>query len=307
MRAQIEAVTSELGGGIPLSTFWVRGSDGVALIDTGTRDHFPQVKARLDQIGVGPGDVRMLVNTHAHADHIGGNGQAVAAYRPVVAAPAGAEPWIEDFDVHLREFALSYPHIIPDSPEVRAEVLPLLDQPVRVHAALREGTTIALGSGVRLEVYELPGHVRFEIGLFETSTRTLILGDAIPGFAWNFIHGHLSPSALRGTLARLRRLGHELRVERLLTSHFPAGGPEELHELVSRASAYLDELEQTVLGAVRQAGRPCRLEEIWRTTCSRLGKRLEFRGLATVHAHLEEAVADGRLRRGEGEEEYRWP
>lgn len=307
MRAQIEAVTSELGGGIPLSTFWVRGTEGVVLVDSGTREHFPRVKARLDGLGLGAGDVVMLVNTHAHADHIGGNGQAVAAYRPVVAAPAGAESWIEDFDTHLREFALGYPHIIPDSPEVRAEVMPLLDEPVRVHALLREGTVLALGGGVRLEVYEFPGHVRYEIGLFETSTRTLILGDAIPGFAWNFIHGHLSPSALRRTLGRLRHLAGELGLERLLTSHFSEGGPAQLHELVSRASAYLDELEHTVLRTVREARGPCRLEEVWRLTCARLGKRLEFRGLATVHAHLEEAVADGRLRRGEAEQEYLWP
>ncbi len=44
-----------------------------------------------------------------------------------------------------------------------------------------EGVQFNLGGDVSLRAYQLPGHMMAELGWRESSTRTLILGDAITG------------------------------------------------------------------------------------------------------------------------------
>ncbi|MEW5748014.1 MAG: MBL fold metallo-hydrolase [Candidatus Thermoplasmatota archaeon] len=46
---------------------------GPVLIDTGSRARAPDLAAALSRSGVGPGDVRHVVNTHLHTDHCGCN------------------------------------------------------------------------------------------------------------------------------------------------------------------------------------------------------------------------------------------
>lgn len=54
---------------------WVLVADGdeVTLVDAGFPGDLPQVLASLERIGRAPGDVRAIVLTHAHPDHLGGS------------------------------------------------------------------------------------------------------------------------------------------------------------------------------------------------------------------------------------------
>ena len=55
------------GGNIGVSF----GPDGVLLIDDKYPEHVPAVRAAVERLGVGP--VRIVLNTHWHGDHVGGN------------------------------------------------------------------------------------------------------------------------------------------------------------------------------------------------------------------------------------------
>jgi glyoxylase-like metal-dependent hydrolase (beta-lactamase superfamily II) len=54
---------------------WVLVADGdeVTLVDAGFPGDLPRALASLERIGRAPGDVRAIVLTHAHPDHLGGS------------------------------------------------------------------------------------------------------------------------------------------------------------------------------------------------------------------------------------------
>jgi glyoxylase-like metal-dependent hydrolase (beta-lactamase superfamily II) len=190
---------------------------------------------------------------------------------------------------------------MPDTPELREEVLGILDHPHPIDLFIQEGVQFNLG-GTSLRPYLLPGHMLVEFGWFEESTRTLILGDAVTGLDWPIFHSHLTVSGYRNTLDRVARLVQELDVQLILFAHFPPMRPNELGPLLDRARAYIDEIESTLLGILAEG--PATLEQLWRATCARMDRDVEFRSLNMVKAHMDDLVERG-LAVMVGTEEYR--
>jgi glyoxylase-like metal-dependent hydrolase (beta-lactamase superfamily II) len=159
---------------------------------------------------------------------------------------------------------------------------------------ITDGGTVRLGGAVVLEALGLPGHVVGELGWLERSSRTLLLGDIVTGTSWSFFHGHLLPTQLRRSLHRLRALTLNEDVRLVCLAHYASRTAAEFLELLTEVERYLDQVTDTVEGALDAT--PRSLTEVWRHTCAQLGRVEEFRGLAMVQAHLREAVAAGRAR-----------
>ena len=279
----------------PLYLHVVTGPEGSALVDGGLPRSLPTVERLLVEAGVGDEDLRWLLNTHAHHDHFGTFGPLRRRTGARVVAAPGAVPWLADVERNLREFALHRLDIVPDTPALRAELAPTFGEPCPVDVTVTGGSAVRLGGDVTLEAVELPGHVRAELGWLERSTRTLLLGDAVPGTSWRFFHGHLDPAQLRRSLHRLRALVRDEDVRLVCSSHRAPCGPGEFIDVLEDTERFLDDLTATVEGQLSAA--PVTLADVWRRTCAAMGRAEEFRGLATVAAHLDEAVLAGRARR----------
>jgi hydroxyacylglutathione hydrolase len=285
---------------IPLHVHLVKGARYAVWIDSGVKAMLPDLLATMDRAGVGAGDLRFILNTHSHHDHIGCNAQLQDRTGCLIAAPGHYAAWHADFEQHYQEFARPFPHLVPDTPELRAEVLDPLDAPRPLDMHIDEGAQFNLGGGVSLRAFSLPGHMLAEVGWFEQSTRTLILGDAVTGLDWPLFHSHLSVPGYRDSLARIRRLVQELGVERVLFAHFPPMVPDEVGDLLARAEAYIDEIEATLIRLVASAPRVT-LGELWTGLCARLERQREFRALNMVAAHVQDLVARGVIREVETE------
>ena len=86
--------------GVPHCNAWaVAAGDGIVLVDTGTHEpgSLAQLERALDQVGLRLEHVRLLVCTHAHADHCGQAG-------PIVER-AGCELWVHPNLAHFNAMA----------------------------------------------------------------------------------------------------------------------------------------------------------------------------------------------------------
>ena len=178
--------------GVPHCNAWaLAAGDGVVLVDTGIHDpgSMGQLERALDQVGLRLEHVRLLVCTHAHADHYG---QAAT-----IVERAGCELWMHPRHEYARRYA-------EDPDAVLAGRLEIARQSGVPAAALerygeeRKGTPSGIAAfvapdrdllpGVVVEtdlgawdVYETPGHSPSHVCLFQPERRLLISGDHLLG------------------------------------------------------------------------------------------------------------------------------
>lgn len=60
-------------GAIRVSSFLIETSDGYILMDTGFPETAPGVRDNIEKLGVSLSDIKLLLSSHAHRDHVGGH------------------------------------------------------------------------------------------------------------------------------------------------------------------------------------------------------------------------------------------
>ena len=139
-----------------------QSAEGTALIDSGYCTHSAQTVALVrDALGVRPLD--LLLNTHLHSDHCGGNAALQAAFPALeTRIPPGQAAYVRDWD----PVALTY--------------LPTGQQcpPFRMTGVLAPGTEIRLAD-LDWEIHASPGHDPHSVIMFEPRSRLLVSADAL--------------------------------------------------------------------------------------------------------------------------------
>ncbi len=299
----IYRTTFALSETVPLNVHLVKGAHYAVWIDSGVKAMFPQFVDTMKQAGVQNSDLRFVLHTHSHHDHIGCNAQLKQATGCLIAAPGHYAAWHADFERHYQEFARPFPHLMPDTAALRAEVLDILDAPCPLDVVIEEGNVFDLGGGVRLQAFSFPGHMLAELGWLEESTRTLILGDAITGLDWPLFHSHLTVQGYRDSLHKLRGLLNQGQIEWVLFAHFPPMQPTDVLGLLDKAEVYIDSIEVTLIRILAEQ-ESVSLETLWKETCARMKRMQEFRSLNMVNAHMGDLLERGLIREI-GKETYR--
>ena len=149
-------------GWLSSNNILVQGAHSSALIDSGYCTHAEQTLALLDSALQGrPLDV--LINTHLHSDHCGGNAALQARYPALnTHIPPGHAEYVRLWDAH----ALSYTPTGQSCPRFGFD------------AVLQPGTDMRLGDLV-WQVHAAPGHDPHSVILFEPQSRTLVSADAL--------------------------------------------------------------------------------------------------------------------------------
>jgi glyoxylase-like metal-dependent hydrolase (beta-lactamase superfamily II) len=144
-----------------INSYALVDADGtVTLVDAGLRRGYRRIQAGLDSIGVKPGDVRRVVVTHAHRDHVGGLAKMVAGTGADVAAHEREAPYLRDGRA-------------PRTARGRGGRVPV----ATVAEQFLDGTVLPVAGGLR--VVHTPGHTPGHVSLLHLPTGVLITGDAL--------------------------------------------------------------------------------------------------------------------------------
>ena len=240
--------------GLPLWLHVIDAGSELVLLDAGIASTPEAATApELAALGLGLADLTLVVNSHAHPDHMGGNSVLKRLSGARVAAPALEAGWLEDNDRLLAELWGSDPAALEVSEAEREELLGMLDDRVRVDILLRDGDQ--LPAERRLQVVTTSGHSPGHIAVLDEGTRTLFTFDDVQGRGQPYLHGStwLAPlyTDVNHYVTGLHRL-LELDFDTLVPSH---GDPldatagrrriTESLEWVSEVDAFTRELLRT--------------------------------------------------------------
>jgi glyoxylase-like metal-dependent hydrolase (beta-lactamase superfamily II) len=138
------------------------GREHCALIDSGYCTHSDQTLLLVDAALQGR-PLDLLVNTHLHSDHVGGNAALQARYPALhTLIPPGHAQYVADWDTEK----LTYKPTGQNCPQFSFD------------ATLQPGTELRLGD-LPWQVHAAPGHDSHSVILFEPVSRTLVSADAL--------------------------------------------------------------------------------------------------------------------------------
>jgi glyoxylase-like metal-dependent hydrolase (beta-lactamase superfamily II) len=139
-----------------------KGSGQTALVDSGYCTHAEQTLALIRK-ALGGRSLDLLLNTHLHSDHCGGNSAIQSAYPDVqTLVPPGLAEHVRNWD----PVALTYTPTGQQCPRFRMEGL------------LQPQSEPLLGNR-RWQLHAAPGHDQHSVILFEPQSRILISADAL--------------------------------------------------------------------------------------------------------------------------------
>lgn len=130
------------------------------LIDSGFGSDVNDTEQLIKEAGVSPEELHLIVNTHYHSDHVGGNFHLQKNYGVAIAAHKWEANLINSYD----------------SEACSAEWLDQPVEPYRVDRKLSDNDEIMTGSRT-LKVMHTPGHTLGHISLYEPEQEILICGD----------------------------------------------------------------------------------------------------------------------------------
>lgn len=170
-----------------LSSFLVTTPEGHVLIDGALEQSAPLIEANIAALGFSLGDVKVLLNSHAHGDHAGGLAQLQRDSGARLIASAGDRPALEAGQV---DYGPSAGWRFP---------------PVRVDQVIGDGEFFTLG-GVTFTAHITPGHTR------GCTSWSFPVRDGRGGEARAFVHcsttvagARLVPEAYPGMVSDFRR------------------------------------------------------------------------------------------------------
>ena len=155
------------------NAFLIEGDDGLTLIDAGFPDKEAAVFAAIRGLGRSPDQLKHLVFTHAHPDHIG---SAAAIVRGT-----GARTYMHPLDIPIAENGGPFRPMTP-APGLLGRVLCNLFfhpeerlDPVTIDQPLIPGETLQIASG--FDVIHVPGHCAGQVALLWRPERMLFASD----------------------------------------------------------------------------------------------------------------------------------
>jgi glyoxylase-like metal-dependent hydrolase (beta-lactamase superfamily II) len=240
----------------------------------------------------------LLVNTHAHVDHFGGNVRLKVAFPELrIAAHDIDAKWIEDTKRHLHEFYMQ----MPDDwrfDDDGAALLEICGGNSAVDVRLLDTSTLTVGER-SFEVSRTEGHSPGHITLFERQTGVAICGDAALGWGPATEPGTPdAPSAYTDADAYLAGADAVLALDATVycTGHFGAVDRARMSEIVAKSHDFVASFDRWILQKL-STGAPATLHEVAAAVSAEIPTyEFGFHIHASVQANLARMLRAGVVR-----------
>lgn len=207
-------------------SYLVLGSH-VCLIDSGVAGSEQMIYDCLQQQGLDPGSIDMLLLTHAHPDHIGAAAAIKERTGCTVAAHPGSRAWVEDVEVQFKERPVPGFHS-------------LVGGSVSVDRLLDDQEVIDLGD-LSLQILYTPGHSMDSLSLFCPEGGVLFAGDTIP--QQNDLPIYEDAKTLAQSISKLGKIEGIIH---LLSSWSDLQRGGEAYTMMDEGLAYINNIHQAV-------------------------------------------------------------
>lgn len=246
----IFAIDTMLAGYPGIVSSYLIRSERPCIVEVGTAGSARVLHEAVTRLGLAPEDLATIVVTHIHLDHAGGTGDMASLFpnAEIVVHERGARH-LADPGRLMRSAAMVWGD--------RLDTLFGMMRPTEATRIRAVGQTgeIDLGGGRRLVTHYAPGHAKHHMGLVDTLTGDLYVGDALG--MYKPLTGDVVPATpppdfdMEACLATLRLFG-DIGAQRLMFSHFGAVGMVE--ETIDQAEAELRLWVETVREARGSTG-----------------------------------------------------
>lgn len=207
----IAVVDAHYGAPQKAAIHLVREGDRVAIIDTGVNASAPGLHAALDELGVHPEQVSLIILTHIHLDHAGGAGTLMQLFgqAQLVVHPRGARHMMDPTRLVAGTVEV---YGATQTQRMYGDILPVeADRVVEV----ADGETIDF-NGRALTVLHTPGHALHHLCLVDSASGHIFSGDTF-GLSYRHLDRdgrafifptttpvQFDPAALHASIDRLR-------------------------------------------------------------------------------------------------------
>lgn len=206
--------------------YLVETEDGCVLVDSGVAGSERIIENAILDKGHQPSEVKAVLLTHAHPDHIGTAHYFREKYGAEIYAGKGECRWIEDIDLQFKERPIpNFYHLAGHS--------------TTVDRVVKDGDILFLSEDICIEVLSTPGHSVDEMTY--RINDAVFIGDSVP--VRGDIPVFIDVNASRDSLEILDRLPD---VEAFYPAWDKTYSREMMKERVVSAKKLIDELEQIV-------------------------------------------------------------
>lgn len=207
-------------GRFALRSFFIDAPEP-AIVDTGVSESPEGMRAGLEAIGRRIEDVRWILLTHGHIDHVGGAHALweLTGRRAEVVIHRDDAAMLRSREAHVDEWREGRGRWLTDpagEAEERAVLQRAISGEMEPTVLLDGGEVLDLG-GVAVAAHAIGGHTRGAVAYVVEETRDVFVGDAVQAYgAASGFPGYEDPDWYRASLELLR---DEIRPERLYLGH----------------------------------------------------------------------------------------
>ncbi len=291
-------------GARPLYLYLLCGETRTVLLDSGTAaDPERLIFPYLAGIGLNAASIDLVINTHADADHVGGNA-ALKRANPRLALTCGAADrmLIQDPPAMIARRYGAYRAREDIGPNAAANqwYADMLGEPQSIDWTWSGGETLRLGPDWVVEIHHTPGHSAGHLTIFDPRSRTALMGDTLHGGVGRdaadkpTFPAYTDVATYLQSVETIRRLEPEL----LAGCHWEMMRGAEVNQFLEASAAYVHMLDDALLAALEQRSQGATLRElIWgiapQWTAGHSVSELEL--VFTFAANMQALVRSGRI------------